>query len=654
MWLGPHLATNPGAPFLHEPLHFEGILTPHRLSLLVARRTAPIFVLVASLVLVPVYAGAVGYIPRACGFDLNHDGVIGDAVADCKICNGVDTFPDKDLLYVDCQNGNDSTGTGAPGKPFKTIQHAFDSANGPGNGKADVVCFKGTCHETIVPKQSGIAGSYTRDGFSYPTKPAMLVGWDANDNGIYPPVDTADTAVLDGQNTLGMAINNTNALGYLELAHFVAQNYGTPGTPIPEGFMHVAMNVGSPNNVYVHDLSLRNIDRGQNLTSDTIVFNMFIGNAVLTNFAVENLESLDSGGYFVRGASSVSTVTGPYRFKNLTVKAHGANNDSSTGFKLWGATTGIEVAQSLFDCNTSAWTPIANGGQPSYAIAAAQCTRSWNIHDNTFLNWKMVLEVQPDAGTAFCTSRMMDDVVFDRNIIRNTYAPWQFGNNPITIEAGTTNANTTVANVTIRNNILSSTTGWQMCIWSDAGNNAAVNPGTISILNNTCVMDVNRWAGIVIGNPTGGSNPTFPQQNYVVKNNVVVGLKAGEVAVNTGYRPTNLAMDGNIYDPAASYSWNNACANCATAGTLAAWRTQSGQDAHSRACAPAFVSASTGDYHLKSTDTCARGAAVAAASSTTTDIDGESRPASGAWDAGADQVNGGPAAPQLIDVTPVP
>ena len=51
------------------------------------------------------------------------------------------------------------------------------------------------------------------------------------------------------------------------------------------------------------------------------------------------------------------------------------------------------------------------------------------------------------------------------------------------------------------------------------------------------------------------------------------------------------------------------------------------------------VNAANNDYHLAAADTVARGAGVnLTASGITTDIDGEARPATGAWDIGADQV----------------
>ena len=68
-----------------------------------------------------------------------------------------------------------------------------------------------------------------------------------------------------------------------------------------------------------------------------------------------------------------------------------------------------------------------------------------------------------------------------------------------------------------------------------------------------------------------------------------------------------------------------------------------------------FKDAANGDYHLASSDTVARGAgANLTASGITTDVDGDARPATGAWDVGADhwvaaaQVESGAALAQLM------
>ena len=50
--------------------------------------------------------------------------------------------------------------------------------------------------------------------------------------------------------------------------------------------------------------------------------------------------------------------------------------------------------------------------------------------------------------------------MIDRNVIRNTYDPWAFGDDGIEIMAGKDNVDT-IGSVTITNNFLSSSTGWQ-------------------------------------------------------------------------------------------------------------------------------------------------------------------------------------------------
>lgn len=59
---------------------------------------------------------------------------------------------------------------------------------------------------------------------------------------------------------------------------------------------------------------------------------------------------------------------------------------------------------------------------------------------------------------------------------------------------------------------------------------------------------------------------------------------------------------------------------------------------HSATGTARFADSANNDYHLAATDTVARGAGVnLTVSGITTDIDGETRPATGAWDIGADQ-----------------
>src|SRR5580693_7406691 len=72
-------------------------------------------------------AAARGYNARACGFDLNHNGIFGEP-ADCHLCDGTTTDPYGDgnppnLVYVSCQTGADGPSCGSPGNPCASIQY---------------------------------------------------------------------------------------------------------------------------------------------------------------------------------------------------------------------------------------------------------------------------------------------------------------------------------------------------------------------------------------------------------------------------------------------------------------------------------------------------------------------------------------------------
>jgi len=59
-----------------------------------------------------------GYVSRACGFDTNHNGVVGEA-GECNYCDGVTADPDgdgvdEDINYISCDTSTDNTTCGAP------------------------------------------------------------------------------------------------------------------------------------------------------------------------------------------------------------------------------------------------------------------------------------------------------------------------------------------------------------------------------------------------------------------------------------------------------------------------------------------------------------------------------------------------------------
>ena len=71
-----------------------------------------------------------------------------------------------------------------------------------------------------------VPGHTVRDGFQFPSNPTMIVGWDRDGDGEYPPYDRDDVAVLDGQRTLAWAITSPRKQSCIEIAHLTIRNYG--------------------------------------------------------------------------------------------------------------------------------------------------------------------------------------------------------------------------------------------------------------------------------------------------------------------------------------------------------------------------------------------------------------------------------------------
>ncbi|MHC4405447.1 MAG: hypothetical protein ACYTG0_37855, partial [Planctomycetota bacterium] len=331
---------------------------------------------------------AKGYHRRPCGFDMNRNGVIGEP-ADCLVADGKTADPDgdgvdEDLLYVDSERGNDATGDGSSAKPFRTIQKALDAADGPEDGAEDVICISGTFGEELEMRHGGAAGSYVRDGFEFPRHPTMIVGWDRDGDGEYPPFDRDDTAVLDGRRELSWAIANRRKLSHVEIAHLTIKDYGYKDDNC--GALKLfRWGTGSQSHVYVHDVEFRAINKAQKDSSAKIVINFWGG--PMTHVAVINNLVDEYSSYFCRGAPPDSA--GRFRFQNNTLKMYGIPGGSFvTGWKLWGHHRGVEILDNVLDCNAHAWRPLGHVS----GIGVCQGTQDWTIRGNVLIDLGVTLQ----------------------------------------------------------------------------------------------------------------------------------------------------------------------------------------------------------------------------------------------------------------------
>lgn len=643
------------------------------------RLTAPTaLVLLSMLVLAaPVFADtegtwpARGYQARACGFDMNRNGTFGEP-EDCRVCDGVTADPDgdgvaEDIFYVDCDAGADNPSCGAPGNPCRTIEYAWNTrGDGPGDGAEDIVCFRGTCTTLLnfSPPAGGLpdapdgppyytvpaSGSQERD-WQYPKNPTMLVGWDFDGDGVYPPVDPGETSVIFG-NGRSRAFRLDSDTDYLEMGHFVVREYGVNTNVADSGFVRFGPSPGELTHQVFHDLRLNAINRDRRITSETILINLFPTNAVPQWLLFDNLDVPNNGQWFARGAGydpdpgePEPREMGPFRFINITRTSHSCNfsacgsDAASTGFKLWSYMSGFEILDSVWDGNVGAWQPKPNGGPPGTAFVFVDaCSRDWLVRNNEVIDHKLPFRIKSFASGA-CdgagVARSVDDVVFDANYVRNTYAPYTTGDHGVRIEPGGGAAGEWVEDVWITNNVMTSATGWEAAIWSYAGHNNATPPGQITIANNTFHGDINRHAAIVLGH-IEGSDQAFPQQNYLIENNIIGGFVPGsqaDLAIYTTFNATGLVSNHNIFDVEAEFVWNDGPRR-----GLASWRTVSGEDGDSRLCDAALANPAGGDFSLLPGDVCALDRGEAGNFTPAKDLDGHARPQGAKIDIGADEL----------------
>ncbi len=498
-----------------------------------------------------------GYTPRACGLDMNRNGVIGEP-ADRLVADGKTSDPDgdgidEDIIYVCSETGANWPNDGSIDQPVRTIQYALEIADGPEDGAEDIICISGTFNESIHLIKGGVPGHYERDGFQFPKNPTMIVGWDRDGDGEYPPYDKDDIAVLDGQNRLDMAITNRpNKISYFELAHLTITNYGRQPDNVTldqmdRGAIRLSgIGSGEQSHLYIHDVEFQGVNKSAPSESATIVVSFWSRKNTLRHVAFINNLVNEFSSYCFRGAPH--NGSGHFRFQNNTFKFYGVTdpNLAETAFsyaavaKMWSNHSNVEYIDNVIDGNPRAWRPK---GYLS-GIRSGHGTENYTIRGNVLIDLGTPISVKGYAGRQFVYTHPSNNLRIDRNIIVNTYDDFRKPVKGILIMAGRTQ-NATVADVAITNNVFYSSSEWN-AIRCHAANNEGPQPGTITITGNTFygAFDSDEFAHIYI-NP---GRRKFPQNNFVVTNNVFANGGGEHPNVIASYAPSNWSAGGNVYD----------------------------------------------------------------------------------------------------------
>lgn len=171
-----------------------------------------------------------------------------------------------------------------------------------------------------------------------------------------------------------------------------------------------------------------------------------------------------------------------------------------------------------------------------------------------------------------------------------------------------------VQDSTFRNNVVTGNTRNAMRVYQIDG---AAGPANLRIVNNTFTGNAGGF-GVKLTEDSGG---------HVIFNNVLTGNGAGSLCVaNPAFSSNNNALD-NLMSRDGE----------ATTISLAAWRTQTSQDAMSVETTPLAIFVSTTNFHLSMSSTArnAGRAMLGAVNAPSTDADGAMRPKGSAFDIGA-------------------
>ena len=531
--------------------------------------------------------GKVGYRSRPCGFDTNHNGVVGEPV-DARMGDGRTRDPDgdginEDLLYVDAERGNDVSGDGSAVRPYRTIQKALDTCDGPDDGAEDIVCISGVCHESITITQGGVSGHVEIDGCQYPKNPFMIVGWDRDGDGEYPPYDKDDVAVLDGSQPgqQNRSLGITNRVGnhsYIEIAHLTIRNFGHDAPR--EGGRHpraafAPSSDGNVSHIYFHDVVLESINEGARGDGYGHVIYFWVGNrAKFTWFAFENNLIDRFSGYCFRGVAC--NGSGHFRLRGNTFRTVPGRTrddkipDLGTMWKVWNSYNHLEFLDNLVEgCPVDAPRTLGGSG-----FGVRPAVQDVVIRGNRFVNLKVAIGVDGHAP-GYGQKRCVDRVTIEGNAIVNEwdkYATTSTGG-PIGIyipEGG--DSINTVRNITIRENSLIFTQPNARPILCSAGNNEVPQQGVIAIQNNRFVGPGTGRDYVAVGIRTTTSHP---QQSFILTGNqfLKTGPQGHHVAV--AYSPDDWNASGNTYQ-GGLWKWGRASVG------LPAWQKLSGQDQDAR------------------------------------------------------------------------
>ncbi|MBB6731516.1 right-handed parallel beta-helix repeat-containing protein [Cohnella zeiphila] len=476
--------------------------------------------------------------------------------------------------YYVSTTGSDSNPGTSPDSAWQTLQHAADAAV-PGD---TVYVMGGTYNQKLKISKSGTSAGGFITFQNYPDQ----------------------TAILDGT---GLTVNESEGLVEIDSASYVR----IQGFEI-RNFTSSVRDV-VPMGIYVNG-SGNHID----------LLNNYVHDIKSTAAVRSDLSGRDAHGIAVYGteATAISDVT--IDGNTLTNLVLG----SSESLVVNGNVTDFQMTNNLVHDNDNIGIVAIGfeGTAPSNDQARNGVIRGNTVYNITAVN-------NPAYGKPVPNDDYSADGIYvdgGKDIVIENNTSYS---NDIGIELASEHTGKATSNVTARNNLVYKNRYTGIAIGgydSDRGSTI----GCI-IVNNTL------YKNDTVGYEGGQLLLQYDTQNNTIENNIMVASSSNILIQNSFKKNTGNIVDYNLYygpggASGSAWVWKNI-----SYGSFSAYKSGTGNDAHSLFAAPQFVDAASSDFHLASSSPAVDAGYTDTAVIGSTDIDGDARVIGSSVDIGADE-----------------
>lgn len=477
--------------------------------------------------------------------------------------------------YYVSTTGSDSNAGTSTSSAWKTLQHAADTA-GPGD---TVYVLGGTYNQKLKISKSGTSsgGYITFQNYSN------------------------QTAVIDGT---GLSVSDSEGLveigdaSYVRIKGFEIRNYKSSTRDIV------------PMGIYVYG-SGNHID----------LLNNYVHDIKSTATVRSDLSGRDAHGIAVYGTEATA-------ISNLTIDGNTLTNlvlGSSESMVVNGNVTDFQITNNLVHDNDNIGIDAIGfeGTAPSNDQARNGVISGNTVYNVTSVNNPSYGKTLPNGNYA-ADGIYVDggkDIVIERNYSYNS---------DIGIELASEHSGKSTSNITVRNNIVynNSYTGIAMGGYDTARGSTT---GCV-IVNNTL------YKNDTVGENGGQLLVQYDTRNNTIKNNILVASSSNILIQNAFTQNTGNIVDYNLYYGAGGASGSKWIWKKTSYGSFSAYKTGTGNDAHSLFADPLFAGASSGNFHLTASSPAIDAGSADTAIIGSTDIDGDARVMGTSVDIGADEI----------------